>query len=121
MEKLYQNIRKNSSSLIIPPSLHVYEHYIFVSIFCFPPTKDYKCFKTSVNGSVFFTWCQSFILYTSSCTTNVAFIIVDEEMQEMIEEQQRPPCATTRGTGRKAPSCRKCGAPRKGHKRGQCD
>ena len=49
-------------------------------------------------------------------TRHVYNFFIDAELQAIMQ----PTTATANGGGRKAPNCRKCGEPRKGHKRGQC-
>ena len=45
----------------------------------------------------------------------VIVLVIDAELQAMTQGT-----VTRTGQKRKAPTCKKCGLPRKGHKKGQC-
>jgi len=47
----------------------------------------------------------------------VTYFLLDAELQQLLQKATNP---TPETGGRRAPTCRKCGAPRKGHKRGEC-
>lgn len=64
------------------------------------------------------------LIHMHNIITNIETIkmILGEEIEAMLQREQEQQQGVRRPVqGRKAPTCTKCGAPRKGHKRGQCE